>query len=74
MPFVGGSETTKEVVYSWHNKGEVPHMANCGFEFLGGGSPIQEELADVCCPGDKFVFREGDYWLSKVEVPTTDDL
>ncbi len=32
-----------------------------------------EELNDVCCPGDTFVFQEGDYQLSKVEVPLKDD-
>ncbi len=67
-------ETAEEVAYSWQDNGEVPQMANCGFEFLGGGSSIQEELADVPCPGNKFVFREGDYQSSKVEVPTKDDL
>ena len=68
------AETTEEVVYSWHDEGEVPQAANCGLEFHGGGSFIQEELADVCCPGDKFIFREGDYQSSKVKVPTKDDL
>ena len=29
---------TEEVVYSRHDKGKVPQAANCGFEFLGGGS------------------------------------
>jgi len=24
-------------------------------------------MSDVCCPGDKFVFREGDYQSSKVK-------
>ena len=67
------TETTEEFVYSLHNKGEVPKTANCGFEFFGGGSSIQEELADVRCPG-KFIFQEGDYQLSKVEFPTKDDL
>jgi hypothetical protein len=43
-------------------------MANCGFEFLGSGSSfVREEMSDVCCPGDKFVFREGDYQSSKVK-------
>ena len=46
-------ETTEEVVYSWHNKSEVPQAANCGLKFLGDGSFIQEEPADVCCPGNK---------------------
>ena len=50
-------------------------MANCGLEFLGGGSSfVQEEMSDVCCPGDNFVFQEGDYLSSKVKVPTKDDL
>ena len=67
------------VVICWrlwrrHDKGEVPQVANCGLEFLGNGGFVQEELADVCCPGDKFIFQEGDYQLSKVEVPTKDDL
>ena len=65
---------TEEVVYSWQDKGEVPQAANCGLEFLGGGSFIREELADVCCPGGKFIFWEGDYQSSKVEVRTKDDL
>jgi hypothetical protein len=68
------AEKTDEVVYSWHNKGKVPQAANYEFEFLGGGSFIPEELADVRCPGDKFVFWEGDYQSSKVKVPTKDDL
>ena len=68
------AETTEEVVYSWHDKGEVPQTANCGFKFLGGGSFIREELTDICCPGNTFIFREGDYQSSKVEVPTKDDL
>ena len=68
------TELTEEVVYSWQDKGEVPQAANCGLEFLGGGSFIQEELAGVPCPGNTFVFWEGDYQLSKVEVPTKDDV
>ena len=68
------AETTVEIVYSWHNEGKVPHAANCGLEFLGGCSFVQEELADVCCPGNKFVFWEGDHQSSKVGIPTKDDL
>ncbi len=49
-------------------------MANCGLEYLGGGSFVQKELSDVCCPGDNFFFREGDYQSSEVKVPTKDDL
>ncbi len=65
---------TEEVVYSRHNTGEVPQAANCGLKFLGGGSSVQEELANVCHPGNKFVLSEGDYQLSKIKIPTKDDL
>ena len=66
--FLEVAERTEEVVYSWHNEGEVPQVANCGLEFLGSGSFVRGSwLMFVVQATNLFSGRE-------IIFPTKDDL
>ncbi len=45
---------------SRHNQGKVPQLSNHQLKFLGGGYSLDEQSADVHCPGNELVLGKGD--------------